>query len=408
MRMRWGKSMNEKHSEMGHSEPDGRAGVLLFATLVLCAAFGEVATGLLTPALPTLGVLYDKAPATVQLTIVSFAITFALGQLFFGPFSDRKGRRMALLIGAALTLAGSVSAGLADSIWGIIVGRAIQGLGAASGYVVSRAMVRDIYGAKGAAKAMALVFTLMAASFLAAPLVGGLLLEFGSWRAGFMLASIAAALWLASSIFIVPETKLAAPETKAQAIYSVYLGLFRDRGFLSYLITHSIAYGGLYCFVAGAPYLFIKAYAFKPANYGTVAAIVMTGFLMGSFAARYASPKWGMHRAILVSLAIMCGASTILLALDQVGQLAVAIIVAIEFAYWFGAGFLAPNTAAGVMMSHPKAIGAAAAALGFCQMCFAGTVAFVQGLIYDGTALPMLGVQAALTVVTLVTWRYLR
>jgi len=87
----------------------------------------------------------------------------------------------------------------------------------------------------------------------------------------------------------------------------------------------------------------------------------------------------------------MGGASTILLALEQVGQLTVAIIVAIEFAYWFGAGFLAPNTAAGVMMSHPKAIGAAAAALGFCQMCFAGTVAFVQGLIYDGTALPMLG-----------------
>jgi DHA1 family bicyclomycin/chloramphenicol resistance-like MFS transporter len=198
------------------------------------------------------------------------------------------------LIGAALTLAGSVSAGLADSIWGIIVGRAIQGLGAASGYVVSRAMVRDIYGAKGAAKAMALVFTLMAASFLAAPLVGGLLLEFGSWRAGFMLASIAAALWLASSIFIVPETKLAAPEAKAQAIYSVYLGLFRDRGFLSYLITHSIAYGGLYCFVAGAPYLFIKAYAFKPANYGTVAAIVMTGFLMGSFAARWA--PWLLYK----------------------------------------------------------------------------------------------------------------
>ena len=118
-------------------------------------------------------------------------------------------------------------------------------------------------------------------------------------------------------------------------------------------------------------------------------------------------PKWGIHRAILVSLAIMGGASTILLALEQVGQLTVAIIVAIEFAYWFGAGFLAPNTAAGVMMSHPKAIGAAAAALGFCQMCFAGTVAFVQGLIYDGTALPMLGVQVVLSVIALVTWRYL-
>jgi len=87
---------------------------------------------------------------------------------------------------------------LADSIWGIVSSRAIQGLGAASGYVVSRAIIRDIYGAKGAAKAMALMFTMVSASFLAAPLVGGMLLDFGGWRAGFILASIAAAAWLAS------------------------------------------------------------------------------------------------------------------------------------------------------------------------------------------------------------------
>ena len=151
----------------------GEAGVLVFATLVLCAAFGEVATGLVVPAMPALGEIYDRTPATIQLTIVSFAVMFAVGQLFFGPFSDHRGRRTALLIGAALTLAGSAAAAMADSVWVIVAGRAIQGLGAASGYVVSRAIVRDIYGAEGSARALAILFALMAASFLAAPLVGG-------------------------------------------------------------------------------------------------------------------------------------------------------------------------------------------------------------------------------------------
>jgi DHA1 family bicyclomycin/chloramphenicol resistance-like MFS transporter len=400
--------MEDKHTELASIKPGGSLKFfLLFSTLVLCAAFAEVSTGLLAPAMPILGSLYEKTPSTVQLTIVSFAIMFAVGQLFFGPFSDRSGRRKALLIGAVLTLIGSVCAGLADSIWGIVLSRAIQGLGAASGYVVSRAIIRDIYGAKGAPKAMALMFTMMSASFLAAPLVGGVLLDFGGWRVGFILASIAAAIWLASSIFIFPETRVVAPGSRVQSIYSVYLGLFRDRAFLSYLITHSIAYGGVYCFVAGAPYLFIEGHAFKPASYGMIAAAVMSGFLIGSLTARHTSPRWEMNRAILISLVTMICASVISVALECLGLLPVFILVTVEFVYWFGTGFLAPNTAAGVMISHPHATGAAAAALGFVQMCCAGTVAFVQGLIYDGTAFPMVGGQMVLSLTALAAWRYL-
>lgn len=399
--------MEEKHAELASIKPDGSVSVVVFSTLVLCAAFGEVSTGLLAPAMPILGSIYEKTPSTVQLTIVSFAMMFAMGQLFFGPFSDRNGRRKALLIGAVLTLIGSVSAGLADSIWGIVSSRAIQGLGAAAGYVVSRAIIRDIYGAKGAAKAMALMFTMVSASFLAAPLVGGVLLDFGGWRAGFILASIAAAAWLASSIFIIPETRAVVPDAKVQSIYSVYLGLCRDRAFLSYLITHSIAYGGVYCFVAGAPYLFIEGYAFQPASYGVIAAAVMSGFLIGSLTARYTSHRWDMNRAILISVLTMICASVISVALERLGLLPVFMLVAIEFVFWFGTGFLAPHTAAGVMISHPHATGAAAAALGFVQMCCAGTVAFVQGLIYDGTAFPMVGGQMVLSLTALAAWRYL-
>ena len=112
-----------------------RHGVLVFATLVLCASFGEVATGLIVPAMPALGEIFQRSPGTIQLTIVSFAVMFAVGQLFFGPFSDRRGRRTALLIGAALTLSGSVMAAMSDGIWMIVLGRAVQGLGGASGYV---------------------------------------------------------------------------------------------------------------------------------------------------------------------------------------------------------------------------------------------------------------------------------
>ena len=386
----------------------GSAGVLVFATLVLCAAFGEVATGLIVPAMPALGEIYNKTPGTIQLTIGAFAVMFAAGQLFFGPFSDRKGRRTALLVGAGLTLAGSAIAATADSFSVIIVGRAIQGLGAASGYVVSRAIVRDIYGAEGSAKAMSILFALMAASFLAAPLVGGALLDLASWRAGFVFASAAALIWLASTIFIMPETGTAAPASETQAIHIVYLGLFRHRGFLAFMLTHSVGYAGLYCFVAGAPYFFIESLHIRPSSYGAIAAIVLSGFLVGSTAARYAIPRWGMKRVIPVSLAIMLGASAMLVGLGLLGWLPTPLIVVLGFAYWFGGGFLAPNTAAGVMMSHPKAAGAAAAVLGFVQMCAAAAVALVQGLIYDGTVFPMVGMQLLLSLITWIIWNRLQ
>ena len=203
------------------SRPREGAGVLVFATLVLCTSFGEVATGLIVPAMPALGDVFQRSPVTIQLTIVSFAVMFASGQLFFGPFSDRRGRRTALLIGAVLTLAGSAIAAMADSIWVIVLGRAIQGLGGASGYVVSRAIVRDIYGADGAPKAMAALFALMAASFLAAPLVGGALIDVASWRAGFVFAGAAALIWLVSTLFVLPETGTVAPASEAQKVHIV-------------------------------------------------------------------------------------------------------------------------------------------------------------------------------------------
>lgn len=399
--------MSDQPAASPHPSPAVSHRGLVFATLVLCAAFGEVATGLLAPAMPTLGRVYERAPSTVQLTILAFAVMFAVGQLLFGPLSDRSGRRRALLIGAVLTLAGSLGASLANGIEGIIVGRAVQGFGAAAGYVIARAMVRDIYGAKGAASAMALMFALMAASFLAAPLAGGVLLDVAGWRGGFLLAAVAAGIWLLSTVFILPETRPTTLAASARPIPLVYLGLFRDRGFRSYMATHSIAYGGLYCFIAGAPYLFIQAYARTPANYGAIAATVMSGFLIGSLVSRYANPRWGMRRVIMSSLVIMLGASVSAAILERAGFLTGSVIIGIELAYFIGAGLLAPNTAAGVMMSHPQAVGAAAAALGFVQMCVAGSVALIQGVIYDGTPFPMVGTQAALSLMALIAWRRL-
>jgi len=400
--------VQEKPVSQSAPKPPGSAGVLVFATLVLCAAFGEVATGLVVPAMPALGEIYNKTPGAIQLTIGAFAVMFAVGQLFFGPFSDRRGRRTALLIGAVLTLVGSVIAATADGFWMIIVGRAIQGLGAASGYVVSRAIVRDIYGAEGSAKAMAILFALMAGSFMAAPLVGGALLDLTGWRACFVFASAAALIWLVSTIFIMPETGTAAPASETQPIHIVYLGLFRHRGFLAFMLTHSVGYAGLYCFVAGAPYFFIESLNITPSSYGVIAAIVLSGFLVGSTAARYAIPLWGMKWVITVSLAVMLGASAILVGLGLLGWLPTPVIVVLGFAYWFGGGFLAPNTAAGVMMSHPKAAGAAAAVLGFVQMCAAAAVSLLQGLIYDGTVFPMVGMQLFLGVAAWIIWSRLR
>lgn len=402
------QSARAAHSNANSTVAAGRTGALIFPTLVLCAAFGEVSTGLLVPAMPSLGKIYNRPPETIQLTISSFAIMFAIGQLFFGPFSDRRGRRTALLLGAVLTLAGSMTAAIADSVSMIIGGRAIQGLGAAAGYVVARAIVRDIYGPEGSAKAMASLFALMAASFMTAPLVGGALLELATWRAGFILASLAAVIWLISTIFIMPETGATAPAAEAQAVGFTYPSIFRNKSFLAFAITHSIAYAGLYSFVAGAPYYFIKSLGMTPSVYGLIAAIAMSGFLAGSSAARYAIPRWGMQRVILVSLGVMLCAPALLLGLTLLGGAPAIVVTAMEFGCWFGGGLLAPNTAVGVMMSHPKAAGAAAAVLGFVQMCAAAGVASIQGLIYNGSLYPIVGMQLVLGAAAWMIWRGLK
>ena len=383
-------------------------GILAFGTLVLCTAFGEVATGLIVPALPALGEVFDRPPETIQLIIVSFALMFALGQLFFGPFSDRRGRRVALLIGAGLTLAGSTLAAVADSIWVIVLARGIQGLGGAAGYVVSRAVVRDVYGVDGAPKAMATLFALMAASFLTAPLIGGVLLDLTGWRAGFIFAAVAALIWLLSTLFIMPETGKAQRPVEMDRPSVVYIRLFRHRGFLAFMLTHSIGYAGLYCFVAGAPYYFIDSNGMAPSIYGVIAAIAMSGFLAGSFAARAVIPRWGSPRVINVSLLLMFFPPVVLAGCGVAGWSMVWVVVILQFVFWFGGGFLAPNTAAGVMMSHPKAAGAAAAVLGFVQMCAAAAVSLTQGLIYDGTLLPVVGMQVALGLVAWLIWTVLK
>lgn len=383
----------------------GGLGALAFATLVLCSAFGEVSTGLLVPALPMLGEVFRANPATVQLAIVAFAVAFAVGQLVFGPLSDRSGRRGALLIGAALALAGSLAAGLAGDLWMVVAARSIQGLGAAAGYVVARAIVRDVYGAEGAAGAMALLFALMSAGFLLAPLAGGLLHDFGGWRAGFAAAAIAATVWFVSAFLIMPETTATRPRPQTKAVHRVYLGLFRHRGFIVHMTLHAIGYAGLYCFVAGAPFLLIEGRGLAPSGYGALAALAMSGFLAGAMTARIAIPRWGRTRTISVSLAIMLAAPAGLLGAGAFGLDSTPAITALQLAVWFGGGLLAPNTAAGVMMAHPNAAGAAAAALGFVQMLAAAAAALIQGLIYDGTVFPMAGLQLLLSMTAWTVWQ---
>lgn len=218
------------------------------------------------------------------------------------------------------------------------------------------------------------------------------------------MVSVATLIWLMSTIFIVSETGNPAPESSVQSITAVYLGFFRHKGFLGFMLTHSIAYAGGYCFITGAPYFFIEGLAVKPGDYGVIAAIVMSGFLTGSTFEKYAIPRWGMKRVILIGFTIMLSASVIILCLGIIGRLPVLLFVVVEFMYFCGNGLLLPNTAAGVTLSHLQVAGAASAVLGFFQMVGAAAIAYLQGLINDGTILPIIGTQFFLGLVMWIIW----
>jgi DHA1 family bicyclomycin/chloramphenicol resistance-like MFS transporter len=360
---------------------------ILLTTLV---ALGPLSTDLYLPALPTLTQVFATDVARVQLTLSVFLAGFAVAQLFYGPLSDRYGRRPVLLFGLALYLVSSLACMLATSIDALILARFFQALGACVGPVLGRAIVRDVYGPLQAARVLAYISGAMAIAPMIGPFLGGWLTVWFGWRTNFAALTLFSAVQVTATFLLLGESNAHRdPEaTQPRRILGNFRALLAARRYLGYLLCFSFGYAALFSFISGSSFVLIELHGLSPQAFGASFGFVVTGYITGTMISGKLTLKLGPPRLVLMGALLGTAAGTLMAILALAGGGVWAVLLPM-FVYMVATGLVMPNAIAGALVPYPKMAGAASALMGFVQMSLAAAVGIAVGHAWNGTAIPM-------------------
>ncbi|MBV8889484.1 MAG: multidrug effflux MFS transporter [Alphaproteobacteria bacterium] len=368
--------------------------------LIAVTMTGTIAMHIFVPAMPAAARDLGVSPSLVQSTITLYIAGLAFGQLFYGPLSDRFGRRPALLASLAIYLAGLLAAIPAASIGGLVAARILQSLGACGALVIGRAMVRDSATGDDIVRRLAVLTIAMTVTPALAPAIGGYVVSWFGWRAIFvMLAAVVAAL-LALVGLALPETSpapLALPGMRSMLVN--YGRLLMLPAFRNYLIAGSLCTTSIYAFLSASPFLFIDVLHRSAREAGTYCMVILAGLILGaSLARRYAGRMPVRSGALWGSRCCLVGAGLLLL-IDRAHLLSVPTIVLPMLVYSVGIGLMSPNAVTGLMNAAPRTVGMASSLYGFFQMSFGALVTLIVALWHDGSALPVAATMVSAAVV---------
>ncbi len=335
------------------------------------------------PSLPGIAVSLKTTPAMVQLTLSLFMVAYALAQLVWGPLADRYGRRPMLLAGLGLYVASSIACAEATSIEALIGFRLMQALAACAAPVLARAVVRDLYELKDAARVMAYISAAFSLAPVLSPILGAFLEQNYGWRSNFVFMMTFGALVFVIVWLILPETQRhRAGPIHALRIAREYVALFAHRKFTGYTLTIACGFGQIFVFNSVAPFYFIDVLGLKPTGFAFVYGGVVMGFGGGAYMAARVTPRLGIDRTILVGTILSLAASVALAAFGGAGVLGIVVPMIVV---GLGSGLVMPNSQAGAIAPFPTRAGAASAMVGFMQMAVAAGGGVLAIHLYDGT-----------------------
>lgn len=353
------------------------------ALLTFMVALGQMSLGLYLPSLPSLAQAIGTSRAEAQLTLTVFLGGFAVSQLFWGPVADRYGRKITLLIGLVVFASAGIACAQADTIHELILFRFFQALGACSGQVVARAMVRDT--TEGAATAVVMSYIAMSMSLAPAitPALGGFLQTQFGWRANFIALGLIGASLFFLTLAKVPETlrdRLAGSLSPVTVVRN-YATLLRDRAYVCYIVAVGGIFGAYMSYNTAGPFVLMEALGWSPQAYGLLILFNVIAFLSGSLIAGRLAPRYGARRMVRLGTGMALAASLAMIAPALAGHLSTPAVIGPMMLLLVGMAFAMPNAMAGAMQNFPFIAGSAAAFLGFSQMALAMVASFVVGAV---------------------------
>jgi DHA1 family bicyclomycin/chloramphenicol resistance-like MFS transporter len=361
---------------------------VLVAVLVLATALGPFAMQVFLPALPSIQIEFATSAAKAQLAFSLSAFAIAIATLFYGPISDRFGRRPALIGGLLVYLIGSLMCAAAPSIGILILGRIVQAAGGCAGLVLSRAIIRDLFSLDRSATVLAYVTMAMVAAPMVAPVLGGLLTDHAGWRAVFLAGTVLGVAILAAVLAGLPETARGRAAPSRNPLHG-FGPLLRSARFMGYALQGAFSIAVFYAFLAAAPFLVLTVMHRPASEYGLMFIMISGAFMVGNFVAgRYSARVGGDRMVLLGSVGALVGTLTTLACVMAGYWNPWAMFVPTSIGA-FAQGVSLPNTQAAFVSVFPQLAGTASGLGGFLQMGLAAVVAQVVGSIQDGTPYPM-------------------
>lgn len=375
----------------------------LILLLGLLSAIGPFSIDMYLPGFPAIADNLHTSVDAVSYSLSSFFVGICIGQLVCGPLLDRYGRKRPLYGGLILYIISSVGCALAQSIELLILFRLFQAFGGCVGMVAPRAIVRDLFPVDENAKIFSLLILVLGVSPIIAPTVGSYVIANFGWHAVFVVLAIVTAVILIAVVFLLPESRQPDPgfSLKPSLIGKSFLSVLKEPQFFTYAMAGGIVSAGLFAYLAGSPFVFMKLYGVSEQEYGWIFALIAAGLITSSQLNNLMLRRFSSEQIIKTTLLLQTSIATVLLAGTYSGWLDLEGIIICIFIFLSCQGFSFPNSSALSMAPFTREAGSASALLGALQMALGAFASAAVGFFNNGTAVPLAAVIWACAVLAL-------
>lgn len=361
--------------------------IILLAALV---AFAPLSIDMYLPSLPELAKDLAANDTEVQHSISVFLVGLCLGMLFYGPLSDRFGRRPLLLGGIGLYVIASLGCALAASAEQLLIWRALQAIGGAAASVLARAIVRDLFPLQEAARVLSLMQLVTMLATLVAPLLGSYLMQVAGWRAIFIFLLMFAAICALAVWARIPESHRG--EARGHSLgsaFAAYLTILGTPRALGLMLCMGLSFSGMFAYITSSPFVFIEHFGFSPQQYALLFGTNIAGVMVATFLNARLVRRLGPDAMLRYGSAVSALAGVSLLLTTIIEGAGWPVIALGLLAFVSVTGMLGANSVASLMALFPQRAGAAAALAVAGQFGLGALASTVVGGLHDGTPLPM-------------------